>query len=140
MLSPTRVGRGGHGGRVQPGGQLCGGITMPLAAPGMAAIFLLTFVGVWNEFFAGYLLITKNKLKPVMFGMYDFLGQNLINAQLVAAACVLVVVPIVIRLSPGPQDLLPGNGGRRDQRLRPRLNPRMGIKSYVDRKLSPSLH
>jgi ABC-type glycerol-3-phosphate transport system permease component len=71
-------------------------ITMPLAAPGMAAIFLLTFVGVWNEFFAGYLLITKNSLKPVMFGMYDFLGQNLINAQLVAAACVLVAVPIVI--------------------------------------------
>lgn len=71
-------------------------ITLPLAAPGLAAIFLLTFVGVWNEFFAGYLLITKNNLKPVMFGMYDFLGQNLINASLVAAACVLVALPVVM--------------------------------------------
>ena len=76
-------------------------ITLPLAAPGLAAIFLLTFVGVWNEFFAGYLLITKNSLKPVMFGMYDFLGQNLINAQLVAAACVLVALPCRHFLSPG---------------------------------------
>jgi len=28
-------------------------IIIPLAAPGLAAIFLLTFVGVWNEFIAG---------------------------------------------------------------------------------------
>jgi ABC-type glycerol-3-phosphate transport system permease component len=71
-------------------------VTLPLATPGMAAIFLLTFVGVWNEFFAGYLLINKNELKPAMFGMYDFLGQNLINGSLVAAACIVVAVPVVI--------------------------------------------
>ncbi len=71
-------------------------ITLPLAAPGLAAIFLLTFVGVWNEFLAGFLLITKNDLRPAMFGMYDFLGQNLINAQLVAAACVIVALPMVV--------------------------------------------
>ncbi|HMR66856.1 MAG TPA: carbohydrate ABC transporter permease, partial [Anaerolineae bacterium] len=56
-------------------------ITMPLAAPGLMAVFLLTFVNVWNEFIAGYLLIAKNDLKTVMFGLYDFLGQNIINLQ-----------------------------------------------------------
>ena len=71
-------------------------IVMPLATPGLTAIFLLTFVGVWNEFIAGYLLITKNELKPAMFGMYDFLGQNLINAQVIAAACIIIALPIVI--------------------------------------------
>jgi multiple sugar transport system permease protein len=71
-------------------------IILPLATPGMTAIFLLTFVGVWNEFIAGYLLITKNALKPAMFGMYDFLGQNLINAQLIAAACIIIALPMVI--------------------------------------------
>lgn len=71
-------------------------ITLRVAAPGLTAIFLLTFVGVWNEFLAGYLLISKNSLKPAMFGMYDFLGQNLVNAQLVAAACVIVALPMVI--------------------------------------------
>jgi multiple sugar transport system permease protein len=71
-------------------------ITLPLAAPGMTAIFLLSFVGVWNEFLAGWLLIGPNNLKPAMFGMYDFLGQNLINAQLVAAACIIVAMPMVV--------------------------------------------
>jgi ABC-type maltose transport system permease subunit len=31
-----------------------------------------------------------------MFGMYDFLGQNIINAQLIAAACVLIALPMVV--------------------------------------------
>ncbi len=71
-------------------------VLLPLAAPGMTAIFLLTFVNIWNEFIAGYLLISKNELKPAMFGMYDFLGQNIINIQLIAAACVLIATPVVV--------------------------------------------
>ena len=71
-------------------------ITMPLAMPGLMAIFLLTFVNVWNEFIAGYLLIVNNDLKPAMFGLYEFLGQNIINLQVIAAACILIALPIVI--------------------------------------------
>lgn len=71
-------------------------VTMPLALPGMVAIFLLTFVNVWNEFIAGYLLIPKNELKPAMFGLYEFLGQNIINLQVIAAACIIIAIPMVI--------------------------------------------
>jgi multiple sugar transport system permease protein len=71
-------------------------ITLPLAMPGMLSIFLLTFVNVWNEFIAGYLLIGKNEFKPAMFGMYDFLGQNIINAQVIAAACIIIALPMVV--------------------------------------------
>lgn len=71
-------------------------ITMPLALPGLMAVFLLTFVNVWNEFIAGYLLIAKNEYKPAMFGLYDFLGQNIINLQVIAAACILIALPMVV--------------------------------------------
>jgi len=71
-------------------------ITFPLAIPGMIAIFLLTFVNVWNEFMAGYLLIAKNEYKPVMFGLYDFMGQNTMNIQVVAAACIVIAIPIIL--------------------------------------------
>ena len=60
------------------------------------AVFLLTFVNVWNEFIAGYLLVAKNEYKPAMFGLYEFLGQNIINLQVIAAACILIALPIVI--------------------------------------------
>ncbi|HHY56083.1 MAG TPA: carbohydrate ABC transporter permease [Chloroflexi bacterium] len=71
-------------------------ISMPLALPGLMAVFLLTFVNVWNEFIAGYLLVAKNEFKPAMFGLYEFLGQNIINLQVVAAACILIALPIVV--------------------------------------------
>ena len=71
-------------------------IIIPLAFPGLMAVFLLTFVNVWNEFIAGYLLVAKNEFKPAMFGLYEFLGQNIINLQVVAAACILIALPMVI--------------------------------------------
>jgi ABC-type glycerol-3-phosphate transport system permease component len=71
-------------------------ITMPLALPGLLSIFLLTFVNVWNEFIAGYLLISRNEFKPAMFGLYDFLSQNIINFQVIAAACVMIALPVVV--------------------------------------------
>lgn len=71
-------------------------ITMPLALPGMMSVFLLCFVNVWNEFIVAYLLVSKNEFKPAMFGLYDFLSQNIINLQVIAAACVLIASPMVI--------------------------------------------
>ena len=71
-------------------------IVAPVITPGLTSIFLLVFVGVWNEFLAGYLLITKNDLRPAMFGMYDFLSQNIINAQVVAAACIIIALPMIM--------------------------------------------
>jgi multiple sugar transport system permease protein len=71
-------------------------ITMPLAIPGMMSVFLLTFVNVWNEFIVSYLLITKNAFKPAMFGLYDFLSQNIINLQVIAAACIIIASPMII--------------------------------------------
>lgn len=71
-------------------------IVVPLATPGLMAAFLLCFVNVWNEFIAGFLLLTRREMRTAMFGMYDFLSQNIINYQVIAAACVLVAAPVVI--------------------------------------------
>ena len=71
-------------------------ITIPLAMPGMMSIFLLTFVGVWNEFIVSYLLVNKNEYKTVMFGLYDFLSVNVINYQVIAAACLVIAAPTII--------------------------------------------
>jgi len=73
-----------------------GRVIMPLAMPGLTAVFLLTFVNVWNEFIAAYLLIAKNEYKTAMYGLYDFLGQNIINVQVIAAACIIIAAPVVI--------------------------------------------
>ena len=71
-------------------------VTMPLALPGLTAVFLMTFVSVWNEFLVAYLLVSKNEFKPALFGLYDFLSQNIINYQVIAAACIIIASPMVV--------------------------------------------
>jgi ABC-type glycerol-3-phosphate transport system permease component len=71
-------------------------IVVPLATPGLTSAFLLSFVGIWNEFIAGYLLVSKNALKTAMFGLYDFISQFVIGYQVLAAACILIALPVVI--------------------------------------------
>lgn len=71
-------------------------VTMPLAAPGIVSVFLMTFVSVWNEFIVAYLLVPENEFKPALFGLYDFLSQNIVNLQVIAAACIIIASPMVI--------------------------------------------
>jgi multiple sugar transport system permease protein len=71
-------------------------VTLPLATPGIVSVFLMTFVSVWNEFIVAYLLVPENEFKPAMFGLYDFLSQNIINLQVLAAACIIIAAPMVI--------------------------------------------
>lgn len=73
-----------------------GRIVMPLALPGLTSIFLLSFVNVWNEFIANYLLMSKQALRGAMYGVYDFIAQSLSSYNALAAACVLVMVPVVL--------------------------------------------
>lgn len=73
-------------------------VITPIALPGLTAVFLLTFVGVWNEFITNYLLVgtSRQNLRSVIVGVFDLTGNNLINYQVLAAACVLVMLPVVL--------------------------------------------
>jgi len=73
-------------------------VITPLAAPGLVAAFLLTFVSIWNEFITNYLIVgtSKQALRSVIVGVFDLTGSNLINYQVLAAACVLVMLPVVL--------------------------------------------
>jgi ABC-type glycerol-3-phosphate transport system permease component len=73
-------------------------VIAPLAMPGLLSAFLLSFVGIWNEFITNYLIVgtAKPDLRSVVVGLYELTGANLINYQVLAAACVLVMLPVVL--------------------------------------------
>ncbi len=73
-------------------------IVAPLTLPGMVAAFLLSFVNIWNEFLTNYLLVgsSKQNLRSVMVAVYELTGNNLINYQVLAAACMLVMLPVIV--------------------------------------------
>lgn len=71
-------------------------IVAPLAAPGLVSIFLLTYVNVWNEFVANYLLLSRSELRGAMYGIYEYISQSLSAYNALAAACMLVILPVII--------------------------------------------
>jgi multiple sugar transport system permease protein len=71
-------------------------IVAPLALPGLASIFLLSYVNVWNEFIANYLLMSKATLRGAMYGVYDYIAQSLTSYNALAAACILVMLPVIV--------------------------------------------
>ncbi len=71
-------------------------VVAPLATPGLISIFLLAFVNVWNEFIANYLLMSKQNLRGAMYGVFDFIAQSLSSYNALAAACILVMIPVII--------------------------------------------
>lgn len=70
-------------------------IVAPLAAPGLASIFLLSYVNIWNEFIANYLLMTRADYRGAMYGVYDYIAQALTSYNALAAACIVVIFPVI---------------------------------------------
>lgn len=71
-------------------------IVAPLAAPGLASVLLLSYVNVWNEFIANYLLMSRAELRGAMYGVYDYISQSLTSYNALAAACILVILPVIV--------------------------------------------
>jgi multiple sugar transport system permease protein len=70
-------------------------IVLPLAAPGMAAVAVLTFIGAWNEFLFA-LIFTRDAVKTAPVAIVSFMSFEGINWGPLAAAGLLVLAPVFV--------------------------------------------
>ncbi len=71
-------------------------VVVPLTAPGVFAAAILSFIAVWNDFLFGLNLATDTSAQPVTVAISLFNGQYAINYGQLAAAAIIVTVPLVI--------------------------------------------
>jgi multiple sugar transport system permease protein len=71
-------------------------VIMPLAVPGIFTTAILVFIAAWNEFLFALTINTDEKYKTVPIGIAMFQGQFTIPWGEIAAATVIVTVPLVI--------------------------------------------
>ncbi len=71
-------------------------VVIPLAMPGLISGFLLNFVFNWNEFLTAVILLTSNDARTATVGLYDFQSQYEIAYHVLTAACMLIMLPVVI--------------------------------------------
>ncbi|MEV0348017.1 carbohydrate ABC transporter permease [Nonomuraea sp. NPDC050680] len=83
--------------------RIFGSIGMPMMVPGMVTIFLLQFVGIWNNFLLPYIMLSDESKFPITVGLYTVLskgsGQPTLYGIAIVGAAVSVIPLIVLLLS-----------------------------------------
>ena len=71
-------------------------VMFPLAAPGIAASAILSFLFTWNEFLFPLILTNSQEAKTLPVGLYDFVGDQYVDYGSMAAAAMIASVPAII--------------------------------------------
>jgi len=53
-------------------------IVIPIIQPGLVTLFLIIFIGTWNNFFLPLIVLSDSKLYPLTLGLYIW-AQNMVS-------------------------------------------------------------
>jgi ABC-type glycerol-3-phosphate transport system permease component len=71
-------------------------ITLPLAAPGIAATAILGFLLAWNEYLFAAVLVTRDDLKTLPVGLSGYISPWFVDYGVLMAGSVMASVPVII--------------------------------------------
>ena len=74
-------------------------MTPRLCLPSIAAASLFIFIGVWNNFILGAVMVTSGALRPIQVSIYNFMGYYGREWGPLAASATASVIPILIVFS-----------------------------------------
>ncbi|MCG8922628.1 ABC transporter permease subunit [Lentzea sp. CC55] len=83
-------------------------IVLPLAKPGLLAVALFTLTNAWNEFLFAFVFITKDDYKTLPVGMQSMIFGDVVPQGQLAAASLLISVPVVVMYAFGQRFLTEG--------------------------------
>ena len=70
-------------------------IILPLVRPAMAALAVLIFTFIWNDYFWATVMSTSADARPVTAGMNELKGQWKVAWELITAASIVAALPPV---------------------------------------------
>lgn len=77
--------------------QIFSRIMLPLAKPVIATVTIITFMGVWNQFFVPLVFtFSRPELRTLSVGMLAFVGQHETDWSGMAAAATISLIPVMI--------------------------------------------
>ncbi|HEX5205520.1 ABC transporter permease subunit [Paractinoplanes rhizophilus] len=83
-------------------------VVLPLAKPGLLAVALFTLTNAWNEFLFAFVFITKDEYKTLPVGMQSMIAGDVVPQGQLAAASLLVSIPVVVMYAFGQRFLTEG--------------------------------
>lgn len=87
-------------GRLDGAGEarLFGSLALPMLVPGLITVFLLQFVGIWNNFLLPFIMVTRRDLMPLTVGFYSMMNQGTDQTNVynfVIMGCLLAIAPLI---------------------------------------------
>lgn len=83
-------------------------IVLPLAKPGLLAVALFTLTNAWNEFLFAFVFITRDEYKTLPVGMQSMIFGDVVPQGQLAAASLLISIPVVLMYAFGQRFLTEG--------------------------------
>ena len=71
-------------------------IILPLLKPIASTVFILNFLGTWNDFLAPFIILSDNSKKTLPLMTYLFTGQYFTDYALVLSGLILTMLPILV--------------------------------------------
>ena len=76
--------------------QLFTRIILPMSVPALATLFIIDFLGTWNEFILASVIIYDTKMKTVSTGLMNFIGEYSVNQGVLSAGVLITIIPVLI--------------------------------------------
>ncbi|MFP3714370.1 carbohydrate ABC transporter permease [Puerhibacterium sp. TATVAM-FAB25] len=76
-------------------------VALPMLVPGMVTVFLLQFVGIWNNFLLPFIMLSDERMYPLTVGLYTLLSKgsgtpSLYSLAIIGAA--VAIIPLVVMM------------------------------------------
>ncbi|WOF24235.1 carbohydrate ABC transporter permease [Microbacterium betulae] len=76
-------------------------VALPMMVPGMVTIFLLQFVGIWNNFLLPFIMLSDERMYPLTVGLYTLLSKGSGTPSLYSLAVIgaaVSIIPLIIMM------------------------------------------
>ena len=71
-------------------------VLVPMGRPAISTMVVITFMWTWNEFLMALVMVSDEAHRTVPLGLAFFQGQHSSDTALLAAASVLIALPVVV--------------------------------------------
>jgi multiple sugar transport system permease protein len=71
-------------------------VVFPLLTPATATLVVLKTISIYNDFYVPYLYMPDRKLQVVSTAIYNFVGPNAAQLNVISAGIVIIFIPTVI--------------------------------------------
>lgn len=75
---------------------LLGRIILPLTMPTLVTVFILNFIGHWNEYIMANLFLSNQKLRTLPVAIVSFADQYNMNYGALTASIMISIIPVIV--------------------------------------------